>query len=1000
MRNQYNLKKSMGLLIGVLCVVSLGSILLSAQHIKPSLWARGDSEECHNTVEKKLSQMSLEEQVGQLIMPIVYPSQDPQKIKEAEQMLQSIHAGGILFQKGKAYDQYSMTHRLQSSSEIGYLISADNEWGFYMRLSDAIRYPRNWGLGSASTSLVEQYGRDMAEQCKLLGVQVSFAPVLDVNNNPHNPVIGTRSFGSDPHLVAIQGEAYACGLESKGIMAVAKHFPGHGNTNKDSHKTLPTISGSRATLDRVELFPFKEFIKNGHSGIMVAHLVVPALEKRGIPASQSKKITTQLLQEELGFKGLIFTDGLAMAGAKNAAGRSIGVESLLAGNDVLLGPIDPLQMYKDILDAVSKGVLSAQQIKDKCRKVLTAKWILFDGNLKLPYKEILDKKTFYKQLHREPLCKNADKLWRASITEIKAIPNGSTLEKIKQHRVGILHINGGNSSAEQAFSESLHELEINPSVTYKIETNRKLPSLSQLKKKFDSCEYLFVNVYDKKGSKAQRLVSGLAREHILYFTLFNTPFSFSEWKHSLSKARTVLLANENCEEAGRAVVAQLLGLEDSFLITRPASRPSKAPYLEAISSPEIGFDQRFAKVDSIAEEGLRIGAYPGCQIAVIYKGNLVYNRSFGQLYRGTDAPDVNNTTLYDIASITKSVATAPAIMKLVEKKKIFLNDSIAQYIPELRGSGVATITIQELLLHESGLPATLNFYEKLVDSTSLPEGHLFYYQAGDGLKQIDRSVWVPDGFRLSEKYLSPKYKKDYTKQFSSLYYIADSFSTEVLDCIKKQVPTRPSKTVYSDVGYILLGLIVERVTHKPLDQFVDEILIRPLSLHHFLYTPLHRFSVSQIAPSQENSFLRGKVWGLVDDENAACLGGVAGNASVFANAFDLAKVGLLLLDKGWWGKTAVLDEKVAINFLHTTGNGGRRNLGFVKGYPGNPNIPFKASPQTFGHTGFTGTCFWVDPVKDIVFVFLSNRTYPSRSNTLLQTNRIRPRLMEAFYSVL
>lgn len=1003
-------RQKVDLLLLVLSVLWLSSFSLFSQQVVPSLLAKGASGACQKAVEDRLARMSLEEQVGQLIMPVVYPSQDPRKVKEAETMLRHIHAGGILFQKGKAYDQYRMTRQLQALQAIDYLVAADNEWGLYMRLKDAIRYPRNWGLGqSDSLSLVEAYGKSVAQQCKLMGIHVSFAPVLDVNNNPRNPVIGTRSFASDPHRVARMGVAYARGMESEGILAVAKHFPGHGNTSKDSHKTLPTVKGSRRSLEAVELVPFKAFIQGGYGGIMTAHLSVPAFDRRGVPASQSIAITTGLLQEKLGFRGLVFTDGLAMAGAKIASGVSIGVASLLAGNDILLGPVDPIKTHREVVEAVRKGILSEERIKESCRKVLQTKWVLLGERLKAPEGSQLAESEFYQQLHSEDFCAVADKLWRASITTMKNEDALGSPDKSKKPQIGVLHLSkSGNSRAQDTFVATLREVGVEPVATYSIATQRGLPTLATLSRQFASCEWLLVNAYDSQSSQAKALVAELSKRHRLIFSLFASPFSYGEWQRSLSHAKGIYLAHESCEESARALVAKLFDLESTFSIVYPKSRPKKrdnpennAPKQEKpIASRQVGFEKRFDEVDAIAEEGLRIGAYPGCQIAVIYKGKLVYNKAFGKLSYSTDAPAVTDTTLYDVASITKSVATAPLIMKLVEEKKLALDAPVGRYLPELRGGDIAKATLRELLLHESGLPATINFYEQFVDREKLRDGRLFYYRAGEGLRQIDRSMWVPQDIPFLAEYLSPSQCNGFTYRFSSDYYVRDDFSREVLKALKEQKLPRRKKRKYSDVGYILLGLIAEKVSGKPLDQLIDITLTKPLALRYFLYNPLAHFPQQQIAPTQENNFLRGKIWGLVDDENAACLGGVAGNAGIFANAFDLAKVGLLLLDKGWWGEHAVLNENVVMTFRQSTGKDGRRSLGFVVGYPQNPNIPSMASRATFGHTGFTGTSMWVDPVKDLVFVFLSNRTYPTRDNRKLQQSNIRPRLMEAFYKAL
>ena len=328
-----------------------------------------------------LSTLTIEEQIGQLIIPIWEPRYDSASRDRYLRLIDQIHPGGILFRKGEPYDQYRLTHLLQERSRIPLLITADAEWGLAMRLQGTIRYPRMKLLADHCTP-EEMYtlGQHMAQQCRVMGIHVSFAPVLDVNNNPKNPVIGTRSLGATPDIVISHGLALARGLEDGGVLSVAKHFPGHGNTDKDSHKTLPTVSGSLEELERVELAPFRAYIEAGLGGIMVAHLSVPALEPDvTCHSSLSHAVVMGLLREQLGFKGLIFTDGLEMRGVQRAEGLPISVAAILAGNDLLLGPLDPLASYQELLSAYRAGTLSAETIQDRCLRVLCYKLLLHAG---------------------------------------------------------------------------------------------------------------------------------------------------------------------------------------------------------------------------------------------------------------------------------------------------------------------------------------------------------------------------------------------------------------------------------------------------------------------------------------------------------------------------------------------------------------------------------------------------------------------------------------------
>lgn len=1000
---------------------------LSASSVPPLL-VRGYSQEATQAVELRLSKMTLEEKVGQLIMPIIYPSSEEIKILEAEKMLDACHAGGVLFQKGNAYKQYLMARRLQQSRSLGLLIAADNEWGLAMRLSPAIRYPRNMALGRLPEAQITNYGSHVARQCRVIGIQVSFAPVLDVNNNPNNPVIGTRSFGEDPFVVAKMGAAYAKGMEKENVMAVAKHFPGHGDTKRDSHKTLPRIGGSRQSLEKCELVPFRCFIQGGFSGVMTAHLSIPAYDNSGTPASLSPKITRELLRQELGFTGLIFTDALAMDGARTTKGLPLGVEALLAGNTILLGPKDPIRMHQDIVNAVKRGIIPEELIDDCCKRVLRAKWSLLGDQFKLPQKPLLGEEKFYQLFNKEEYCRSADDLWLNSIDVQRGEEFLTNLAcgEISKLKIGLLSVGRNSEKANVTLSKILKKIGVSSVIVLSSKTRNTEKWITQLA----PCDIVLTNAFGQVNEAQAEDIEKIAKSKALVFTLFDTPYRLKSWTRFIPSAQVISVAFEATEEALRASAVRYLCPSKKINIVLPEERNrynrqgdsgqknSREAYSSispsafsnskvALSSkkntvPKKGthIGNRFDKVDSLAMAGLRIKAYPGCEIVAIYKGNLVYQKAFGRLTYSSNSPKVTDSTLYDIASVTKAVAIAPAFMTLVGDGKLKLSDRVDKYLQELNGSAAGSLTIKELLLHEGGLPATINFFEKLVDTSSLPQGKIFYYKRGKNLRQIDANVWVPKGLSLSEKYLSRTKDSEYTLPFSEDYYISKRFREEILDSIANISLKRRGFPRYSDVGYILLGMVVEEVSHQRLDLFLKEEIYDRLGLRFLLFNPLPVFNKSQIAPTQKDNYLRGKVWGLVDDENAACLGGVSGNAGLFANALDLAKIGLLLMDNGEWGNDLILHPLTVKLFKTIKGKGGKRSLGFLCGYKGNPNLPEEASPGTFGHTGFTGTCLWIDPKKDLVIAFLSNRTYPSRRNNKLGKENLRPKILSAFYEVL
>lgn len=994
--------KALGILLTFLATFGT-SWAASSTHPQLPPTLVNDNREALEAVEKQLSNMTIEEQVGQLIMPMIYPTSTPAAIDKISAMLNKIHAGGVLYQKGDAYVQYTMNRELNARSKYPLLISADNEWGLAMRLSGTIRYPRNMGLQHAPLSLIEKFGHDVALQCKTIGIQVSFAPVLDVNNNPKNPVIGTRSFSENKEEVARLGLAYAKAMEAQGVLSVAKHFPGHGNTNQDSHKTLPTIKGSRKSLFHTELYPFIQYINAGLGGIMMAHLKVPALDGSGKPASMSPLIATDLLQKELGFRGLIITDALMMEGALHLKGQPQAVQALLAGNDILLAPGKPEQTYQQILTAIQQGIISKQLIRERCQKVLLAKWHLFGNTLNPKELPHLSREAFFKRLNTPAICADADALWLASVyvpTHQQQLYN-----ELQQGSCGVLNISSKPNDATGAiagFNAALKQLNKQiPQYTLS-STQPTQQQIDQIERKFANCSVLYINLHQTATSNIISLLKKLQKRSAIIVTYYGSPFRMGKYEKAMRKGSLLINVVDNCPEAGRAAAIKFFAPNSGMPIVLAAQRKQSekvATQVQRQAVPTVD-NKKFAKVDEIAREGIEIGAYPGCEIAVIYKGDLVYNKAFGTLDGTKGSPKVTTSTLYDIASVTKALSTTPCIMKLVELGKVKVGDRVSKYLPQLAGTDIGRASIKQLLLHESGLPASINFYEDLVDAESLPEGRLLFYRGGPHRVQIGHRTWAANEFQFNEQYISPKQKKGFTQPFAKGAYIADNYYQHMLQSIGEARLKKSKHSRYSDVGFILLSEVVRAVTHMPIDQYFEKTFATPLSLQHCTYRPLESFTLQQIAPTQAKNFLRGKVWGNVDDESAACLGGSSGNAGLFANAFDAAKLGLMLLDAGRWQGNSILDGSIVKLFRTTRSRDGKRVMGYSSGYKDNPNLPEEASAQTFGHTGFTGTCIWIDPKKDLVFVFLSNRTYPTRLNNKLNSERIRPRLLEAVYKAL
>ena len=493
-------------------------------------------------VDSVFKTLTTEEQLAQLIMPIVYPSQDTQDIKREEQRFSKFKWGGILYQKGLMAHQLIMNKRLQQANSIPLLIALDGEWGLYMRLKDAPRFPRNLGLGLAGdTQMLYEYGREIARECRLMGIHVNFAPTVDVNINPLNPVIGSRSFGSTPSVVSQLSEAYALGLEDGGVLSVAKHFPGHGDTSEDSHKTLPIVQATRKRLELVELAPFKHYINSGLGGIMTAHLRVPALENRSIPSSLSPNVCTDLLKKDLGFQGLIFTDGLEMEGVQTQSLGDIGVAALLAGNDILLGPASPEAQLNNLVLAYWDGRLPAKLIEEKVRKVLAYKYRLIISERP----STATAETINKLIWTSSAKNLQQKLWMHSLYTIHKAPEAQALlNSNKIQRIAVLDYGKSGFEVTQTPITGRNGQIIN---------FLDLPSLQQSYKDYD---LIVINSYTTQ--RLPETIMAIANKRPTILNLYTTPFKFkgADWIRSFL---LVQLTMEATAEARRATLGKLLG---------------------------------------------------------------------------------------------------------------------------------------------------------------------------------------------------------------------------------------------------------------------------------------------------------------------------------------------------------------------------------------------------------------------------------------------------------
>lgn len=965
----------------------------------PTLLTKGkaDSQECKEWVETRLQGMSLKEKIGQLFIHTVAPQDTEPNRRNIRNAVKEYKVGGLLFSGGQLSTQVVLTNFAQEMAETPLLMTFDGEWGLAMRLKGTPSFPKNRVLGCIQDNeLLYEYGLEVARQCREIGVHVNFAPVADVDNNPLNPVINTRSFGGDPKNVADKVIAYSRGLEEGGVLSVSKHFPGHGDTNVDSHKALPVLNFSRERMDSIELYPFRQAIQAGLGGIMVGHLEVPAFSKK--PASISTEILS-LLQDELGFKGLAFTDALEMKGISNNA--NLCAQTLIAGNDMLLAPRNLKRELDGVLNAVKNGQLTEEQITEKCRKVLTFKYALG-----LHQRQFVQLSGLEQRLNHPGVQQLMDRLEKAAVTVVSN--DGGILPlDVDQKKVAVLNI--GMPAKGKAFCNQLKKY-------MQVDCIQAHPdSITSISKRLGNYEKVIVAIHTEKYAAYQSMLNTLsARLPLVYVYL--TPMKRiynkgNNWK----KAAAVVMGHSGSVAVQHFVADVLMGREKATgrlsVEVKDYRKPGEGVVVDLkttkVYRPEdYGMNADvLARIDEIALEGIKAKAYPGCQILILKDGAPVYDKCFGTFTYG-DSRKVTSDDIYDIASLTKTTATLLAVMKLYDQGKFGLTDPISKYVPVLQGSPKGRITIEDLLYHQSGLPGSWPFYREAINDSSYTGAFFKARLDANHHQQVDRRLYVVDEFKYKDEYVSSLRSEEYPLQVAEGVFVNPAFPKHILEMIASdEIPLRDRRYRYSCLNFVLLKEMVEQISGMPMDKYLDQEFYAPMGMQHTLYSPLSRFKPEQIVPTVQKDYLRGRkeLRGYVHDEIAAFMGGVSGNAGLFSNAHDVGKVYQMLAEMGQYDGKRYLSLETCQLFMNRKSRLSRRGLGFDKpdAAPGKGPCADEAPLEVVGHTGFTGTCAWTDVKNGLVFVFLSNRIYPRPfDHKALMSLNIRPRIQQVMYQAL
>ncbi len=923
-----------------------------------------------------LDRMTLEEKIAQLLILRVNSTDNEQYNKEFVKLVARVQPGGVCFFKGNPTAEASLTRRLQAVSNVPLFVSIDGEWGPAMRLDSCVAFPRQMTLGALSEendSLIYQMGLEVAEQCKAVGINLNFAPCIDINNNSRNPVINSRSFGENRDKVCRKAALYMHGMQDGGIVTSLKHFPGHGDTESDSHLALPTIRKSRIDLDEMELYPYRQLIKENPDMVMVGHLNIPALDttKKSV-SSLSYTIVSQLLKKELGYNGLIITDGMEMKGVRNQNRfeGDVEIRALLAGADILLLPGETDSVISAIKRAVEEGVISEDLINERCLRVLQ-----FKESHGITNYTSTNSKEIIKWLNRSEAVWVNRQIEEKALTLLKNDDDMLPLNAKTAGNIAFLCVDrkAYQSEYKRIVGEyNLPYFYMDKKISTKEQANiiTKLAPYKQIIVAFGGSNQLGGSGYGIDMSSV-KLLNRLAKEKQVILIHLGNPYALNYFD-SLTNYRAVIDAYQFTPSTVAAAMKACFGqiVCEGTLPVSINEYPAGSGILmsKSVENFSVLPENITQQLDKMLQDGIQNHIYPGCEVIALHHGQPIYHKAFGYLDYNRQEK-VTPQTMYDIASLTKVAATTLAVMKLYDNGEIHLTDRIGKYVPYLAGTDKANLTLEELLTHTSGMPAFIPFYKSI-------QGNEKYLRAS---KSENFSIQVADNLYLRNDY-------------------PDTIRYKVAHCKLKE-----KKYEYSDLNFLLLKDMVENVTMMPIEQFLAETFYQPMGLSHTSFKPLqHGFHKKEIAPTEKDgTFRKQLVHGYVHDQTSALMNGNAGNAGLFSTAEEIGAIFLMLQNGGMYDGERYLSESTVAEFtkMHHLHGCQVRGFGFhtPKATGTSSIVPAAASTHIFGHQGFTGTVVWCDPKEELIFVFLSNRVCPDAEPNNLAKSGIRLKAHELIY---
>ena len=927
-------------------------------------------------VDSMFSTMTIDQKIGQLFMVQAYSNLDEKHSIGIDSLIEKYHIGGLIFMQGTPIKQAELTNRYQSKAKTPLLIGFDGEWGLDMRLKNTYRFPWNMTLGAIrNNKLIEDFGIQLGKHCKRLGIQMNFAPVVDVNTNPENPIIGNRSFGESRENVTEKSISFIKGMQSQKILSSAKHFPGHGDTSTDSHKTLPVLEYEFERLDSIELYPYKELIQNSLTSVMVAHLSVKALEPNSqLPTSLSYNVISNLLKKELKFNGLILTDALNMKGAADyAEPGDIDLAALLAGNDILLIPENVPSSILKIKSALENKIITEERINYSVEKILKAKYWAGLNKSKLVEIENLqnDLNAIEDELLHRSLVENSISLL---INENNIFP----IQNLEKKNIAYVKFGDDDGSSfvnmlknytnvDVISSENLDDLITQLAPYNLVIIGYHKSNLNPWK------DYKFLD-------KDLVWIQEIARLKKVIIDVFASPYSLLDIK-TFQNIEGLVVSYQNSilaqEISGQMIFGALetkgklpVSIKNNFAEGHGLMSTSLKRLAYSIPE-EMGMSSlKLKKIDSMASIILKEKMAPGMQILVARKGTVIYNKSFGK-HSDNESVKVENNHLYDVASMTKILATLPLIMELEEEGEFKIESTLASLLPKLKKTNKGKLTVKEVLSHYGRLQAWIPFYLKTLDSTKHP----------------------------SEEYYRTELSRKFNLKVSNNLYLRSDYKDSIIDIIAKTDLLDKQQYKYSDLSYFLFKDYLEKYYRKNLNDLTQSHFYKSIGANRTTYLPIEKFDLNEIVPTEKDEYYRYElVHGYVHDMGAAMQGGIGGHAGLFANANDVAKLMQMYLQKGYYGGKRYFQPSTIDTFNHRyfEDKKVRKGLGFDK-----PQLveAEKAtcscvSDKSFGHSGFTGTYTWADPESEIVYVFLSNRVYPTAENRGLVNENIRTQIQQ------